>query len=314
MKPITEKLDELRLNWGMSPSWTLMEIFGYDKLLIAVDRRNCYQITDEEKAKIEIFPLAKVKNRLILSSEVCTEIDGNIRDYQFTEYHLKNYLQSIVDDMYNITDTIRVLNYIDELEKIGGFIIHDPFGQNETEQENSRLLVDFLQAHLTNYQNYQMVLNHAISWQRKQAFFNGGIIEVHLEQKTNEPSKYPLLELDSSIINQKNIISETPLIGLFKDKPTYDKVIQLMITKGVIIKNPTGLKWCGLRKGCAYQVAAFCDALFSKDLLNHKVDDYRFMKPILQNTFTGFSISDRTFRNKSIAVSRVKFDAILSEI
>jgi hypothetical protein len=170
MQPVKEKLNELKSNWGLGAGLTLMEIFDYDKLLIVINRLNCYQITEEEKLRIQAFPFAEVKSRIKLSFEVCCEIDTNISEYIETPFHLKNYLQSIADDFYNITDTIRGLNYIDELEKIGGFIHHDPFGFNKTQIENSRLVVDFLQANLTNYQNYQMVLEHAIACQKRQGF------------------------------------------------------------------------------------------------------------------------------------------------
>lgn len=210
MQPVKEKLNELKSNWGLGSGLTLMEIFDYDKLLIVINRLNCYQISDEEKLKIQAFPFAEVKRRIWLSFEVCGEIDTNISDYIETPFHLKNYLQSIVDDIYNITDTIRGLSYIDELEKIGGFIYHDPFGFNETQIENSHILVDFLQANLTNYQNYKMVFDHAVMCQEKQGFLapaNQSIIEngvnpINLISKSELPKVIGLTHREYLLIEK----------------------------------------------------------------------------------------------------------------
>jgi len=140
--------------------------------------------------------------------------------------------------------------------------------------------------------------------------------QKYFQELSNGGSKSIIITNKNDNQDQKNTIKpipETLLKGLFKDGTVYNKVIGLMISKGLISHNFDGLTWRGIRLNRKYEVVAFCDVLYSKGLLNNKVDSFSFLLPIFKGTFIDFSISDKTFRHKNISVLRdSEYENILS--
>jgi len=220
-------------NWANLP--ILQDTFNTETFLLAVDRRNRYHITEAEKNKIQAYSIAEVNRIGFLSFEVRTEIDKNIQNKIETKTHLKNYLQSIIDKMYYVLDTLRRLNYIDELEKVGSFFYHDAFSYTQEQMCNSQLLVDYFQANLKNYYSYNSVLTYAISCQTKHGIHKKDLLNTKLECNVKELKKIsdPYLLEDNFLSHAStsnfedmfyNISNAEACLGVLKnlDKPSID--------------------------------------------------------------------------------------------
>jgi len=296
MKPITEKLDMFISNWSFVP--LLSEVFSIDKLLIILDISNRYQITEEEGLKIKDFPFDFVKSTTRLSFEVEYEIDLNIERRIETEFHLKNYLQSIDDRMYYITDCIRDLNFIDQLEN-NRFFLPNLTGFNEQQVENSNLLIDFLQFHLINYQNYQMVQNHII---KKQQEF--GFLASFKESAINGSGE----EINMCNSNH-NLKSQFNNGG-----DRYDEIIKKLSTANILRKDKEdNLLFMPIsRKNALYEAVTLFEALNSSGFLTKRNRSYGEIGTILSNTFKGWNLSVRTIGDKKTHVLLKEYEDIIN--
>jgi len=123
-----------------------------------------------------------------------------------------------------------------------------------------------------------------------------------------------LAKLNPNVIdinNSPNFI-DTPLKGIFKDGNRYNEIIQLLIDNGLIISNQNVLIWKGFRPNRKIDLIAFCEVLFNKSLLTDRVDNYRKMTPILNETFPGFTISKKSFGKSDSVNIHGAFKELLS--
>jgi hypothetical protein len=179
-------------------------------------------------------------------------------------------------------------------------------------KSNKKLLSKLENGHHNDYLSF---LSHSIEYLNNIALVSlkeridpllikSNLIGVDLSNSKRGAGENPLLAVPDE--------SSTGLKTMFKDGTVYDAILELMLSKKLITRKFDGLEWHGLQRNRKYEIVTFCDVLCVKGLLNTSVNDYNIMSTILTDTFIGFTISDKTFRNKRINVLRSEYEDILS--
>jgi hypothetical protein len=294
MDIVNDKLDLFIPIWSKVP--LLRDVFSEDKLDFILDKSNRYQITEEERSKIIIFPFDLIRYGTNLAFEVENELDLNIERCFQTEFHLKNYLQSVYNKMNYIMDSIRTLNFINKLEEYN-FLLPTLHGLDEIEVQNSKLLIDFLQSHLINYQNHQMVLNYVMNKQQEFDFFAiTKDIPKQISKETN------------------NIRSSFNLQSQFANSEKYHEVIKkLIVTQNLRMDKEGNLIFIPIsRKNAQYEAVTLFEALKKSGLLKNRERTYEEIGKILSNTFKDWNLSVRTIGDKKTFTRLEDYEAIIS--
>ena len=153
MKPLTEKFEEFALISGQIP--LLMDVLSADQLTEIIEGGLPDKLTDHVYSAMSEFPFYLVKKAQGMVFTVRSEIDMNVISIE-NDGQLKRYLQNIDYKVWSILGILEQLSYMAILKNRQIWL---PKLMNSVGNK-WEIVHNFLDAHLTHYNNYRLVQFH----------------------------------------------------------------------------------------------------------------------------------------------------------
>jgi hypothetical protein len=153
MKPLTEKFEEFALISGQIP--LLMDVLSADQLTEIIEGGLPDKLTDQVYSEMSEFPFDLVKKAQGMVFPVRSEIDMNVISIE-NDGQLKRYLKSIDYKVWSILGVLESLSYMETLKNRHVWL---PELINSVGNKY-QIVYDFLEAHLTHYNNFRLVQMH----------------------------------------------------------------------------------------------------------------------------------------------------------
>lgn len=117
------------------------------------------------------------------------------------------------------------------------------------------------------------------------------------------------IENHSLVIESIFESNQRSLKNIFKEPDAYENLIDFMVSENFILKGKAGLFWNGKK----LEIAAFFNTLYTEGFINVDISNDKIGAEIAKNTFSKFSITDRTLRNNNYGKYIEKYKAMLSK-
>ena len=153
MKPLSEKFEEFALIWGQIP--LIRDVLSVDQLTEIIEGGSPDKLTDQIYSKMFEFPFDLVKKVQGMVFPVRSEIDMNVISIE-NDGQLKRYLQAIDVKVLYILGVLENLSYMETLKDSQIWL---PKLMNSVGNK-WEIVHNFLDAHLTHYNNYRLVQFH----------------------------------------------------------------------------------------------------------------------------------------------------------